>query len=196
MLAYLFWHRPRDGADVGGYEQATVAFHRSLARTPPAGMLSSASFRAPVLPWQPEGGYEDWYLLEDFAALGVLNRAAIGHGHRTPHDRAARLSGWGTGGVYALLEGRPADGLRGLGVAAWIAPAKDGTTETTVALLAEMLADGAPPGEAAVWQRQLVLGPAPEFCVLARELPDGVREERLPRGWRAAIAAREPIWSG
>jgi len=39
VLAYLFWHRPRDTATVKDYEQAQVAFHRSLAHTPPVGLL-------------------------------------------------------------------------------------------------------------------------------------------------------------
>jgi len=51
------------------------------------------------------GGYEDWYLIEDFAALGVLNEAAVGRGHRSAHDQVARRFGVGAGGMYGLLEG-------------------------------------------------------------------------------------------
>ena len=46
---------------------------------------------------------------------------------------------------------------------------------------------------AGLWQRQLALGPAPEYCVLAGEAPAASREARLPRGWSATIAERTPI---
>jgi hypothetical protein len=48
-------------------------------------------------------------------------------------------------------------------------------------------------GHAGLWQRQLALGPAPEYCVLAEEAPRGVSPSRLPHGWSARIAARSAI---
>ena len=102
MLAYVFWHRPRDDAAVEAYEQAQIAFHRSLAHAPPAGFQSSAVFRIPARPaglsWLEGPGYEDWYFVEDYTALGVLNMAAVGHGHRTLHDEVAHRFGAGAGG--------------------------------------------------------------------------------------------------
>jgi hypothetical protein len=47
--------------------------------------------------------------------------------------------------------------------------------------------DGA---HAGLWQRQLALGPAPEYCILAAEPPSGVHATRLGRGWSATIAQR------
>ena len=44
MLAYVFWHRPLDDTAIEAYEQAQIAFHRSLAHAPPAGFQSSAVF--------------------------------------------------------------------------------------------------------------------------------------------------------
>ena len=38
MLAYLFWHRPLDAGAAEEYEQALLAFHRSLAHSPPVGL--------------------------------------------------------------------------------------------------------------------------------------------------------------
>ncbi len=127
VLAYLFWHRPRDPDAVTAYEQALSTFHRSLARSLPVGTLASASFRVAELPWPSPSeesavAYEDWYLVEDFAALGVLNEAAVGRGHVSAHDEAARRAGPGTAGIYALIEGEPcAQALGEASLAIWIA---------------------------------------------------------------------------
>jgi hypothetical protein len=188
MLAYLFWHRPRSGAGGEQYEQALLAFHRSLARTPPAGSVGSAAFRLAEAPWRDDGGrlYEDWYLVEDFAALGVLNRAAVGQGHRTPHDAAARHTGFAAGGIYQLLEG---DGGLEAELAVWVARGP----ETRALELGELLADGMDPLRASLWQRQLVLGPAPEFCLLTHEPAPGTAATRLPTGWEALTMPRERL---
>lgn len=197
MLAYLFWHRPRPGSDTEGYERALRVFHRSLANRPPVGLRSSWSFRVAELPWlagpdpqgtAPAGGYEDWYLLEDYAALGVLNEAAVGRGHRTAHDHAARGLGAGAGGLYCLQEGDE-QALSEAPLAVWVARLP-GSAEPAIG---ELLGDGAPPGQTGLWRRQLVLGPAPEFCLLAPEAPAGVSEGRLPEGWSAHTIAREAL---
>jgi hypothetical protein len=212
VLAYLFWHRPLDRCDLAAYEQALLAFHRSLHRAPPVGLCGSSVFRVAQLPFlaraatapeQPAGqapGYEDWYLIEDYAALGVLNGAAVGRGHRTAHDEAARRLGAGAGGLYALVEGerwesgqRP--GLESIGdatLAVWVArPA--GSKQR---MLGELLGDGMDRRHASLWRRQLALGPAPEFCLLASELPPGVAPTRLPADWTATTLERELLWSG
>ena len=75
VLAYVFWHRPREGAPAEDYEQALETFHRSLAHRPPAGMTALASYRLDELPWRHQvatisvrfgsissAGLEDWYL--------------------------------------------------------------------------------------------------------------------------------------
>ncbi len=192
MLAYLFWHRPAAGVEVQGYEQALLRFHHSLAHRPPAGLLGTAALRAPQLPWLPgaEDGYEDWYLLESWSALGVLEAAAVSRGHESAHREAARRAGAGAGAVYRLIEGgaRPADAR----LSVWVTrPA--GQVDPT---MAELLDDGIEPGTGALWQRALVLGPAPEFCLLHTqpELPPqtGVAAGRLPAGWSASASPREP----
>jgi hypothetical protein len=210
VLAYLFWHRPLEGSDVAAYEQAQVVFHRSLHRAPPVGLCGSAVFRVARLPWiapladgegrGEDGGYEDWYLVEDYAALGVLNGAAVGRGHRTAHDGAARMLGAGAGGLYALVEGERSEigqraGCESIGAAThavWVARppgAKQG-------MLGELLGDGMDRRHASLWRRQLVLGPAPEYCLLANEIPAGVAPTRLPADWTATILEREVLWSG
>ena len=214
MLAYVFWHRPREGTPADAYEHAQLAFHRSLARARPVGMRCSAVFKLDEVPWavqraddeardRGQPGYEDWYLLEDFAALGVLNEAAVGRGHRTTHDEAARRFGGGAGGLYALVEGCRSDSgerryaarrgqCRDLGRAAGGGAAAE---------LGELLGDGMDPRHASLWRRQLVLGPASEFCLLVREesvfdQPAGVAPTRLPDGWSATVLRREVLWHG
>jgi hypothetical protein len=202
VLAYLFWHRPLDRASVEAYERAQLAFHRSLARSRPVGMCGSWSFRVADIPWRPAAGgsdgapagacpgYEDWYLVEDFTALGVLNEAAVGRGHRTTHDEAARRSDGGAGGLYALVEGEHPGPLSAARIAVWVARAPGSEHRP----LGELLGDGIDPRSASLWRRQMVLGPAPEYCLLAGEAPAGVAPGRLPDGWTARSIARVPIW--
>jgi hypothetical protein len=205
VLAYVFWHRPREGVDVASYEQEHVAFHSSLARTPPVGLRGSYALRVPDIPWlaagagasarRDPGGYEDWYLIDDFTALGVLNEAAVGRGHRTSHDRVARDLGAGAAGVYALDEGQPDRAGAALAEAApaiWVA----GMPGSRRPALGDLLGDGMDPLRASLWRRQLVLGPAPEFCLVSHEASAGVAADRLPEGWSALTVLREPLFGG
>ncbi len=188
MLAYVFWHRPAPGVAPEGYAAAIRRFHRSIAARPPGGFVRSLSFHAPAPNWLGDtAAFEDWYVVEDFAALGVLNEAAVGRGHLSAHDAAARQAGPGSGSVYRLLEGTAT--LEQARVAVWIE--KPRGVESP--LLAALLGDGMDGEHAGLWQRQLALGPAPEYCVLAGEAPTGVGAARLPRGWSATIADRTPI---
>ncbi len=188
MLAYVFWHRPAAGVAPEAYAEAVGRLHRSLAARPPEGFVVSVSFRAPAPNWLgDEPAFEDWYVVEDFAALGVLNAAAVGRGHLSAHDGAARHAGPGAGGIYRLLEGTAA--LPAARVAVWIERPRG----VEAPLLAALLGDGMDGTHAGLWQRQLVLGPAPEYCVLAPEVPSGVAPTRLPRGWSATTTVREPL---
>lgn len=191
MLAYVFWHRPASGADPGRYEEALERFHRSLARQPPVGFHGSAAFRVQELPWLGGGeGYEDWYLVADWAALGVLEEAAVSRGHATAHDAAAAHVGAGAAGVYRLLEGSPK--LAAAKRAVWVASAP----RREPAGLGELLGDGMDPSRDGLWRRCLVLGPATEYCLLAAERPAGTADTRLPEGWSARSLGRETIYCG
>jgi hypothetical protein len=188
MLAYVFWHRPAPGVEPEAYVALLDRFQRSLAARPPAGFLHSACFAVAAPNWLCEDpAFEDWYVIEDFAALGVLNEAAVGRGHISAHDAVANAAGEGTGAIYRLIEGSPS--LEHVRVATWI----DKPRGVPSPLLAALLGDGMDGERAGLWQRLLALGPAPEYCVLAAEPPRGVAATRLARGWSATIANRTVI---
>jgi hypothetical protein len=156
MLAYVFWHRPADGVDIGEYEDAQRAFHASL-------QAPSACFRVAELPFGGrEAGYEDWYLAGDWQALGELNEAAVDSLRGPHHDRAAAGSADGWGAVLSLVRGTPVIP----GGTEWFDKRRGEPSAEFIASL---------PHES-VWRRQLVLGPAPEFCAAT---PGSAARERI-----------------
>lgn len=178
MLAYTFWHWPRAGADASEYERRQQEFHAALAEHPPAGFRGSTTAGV-AAPWAT--GYEDWYRVEDYAALGTLNQAAAAHARAAPHDAAAALAGGGTGGLYVLRAGRP---LHHPTHAHWL-------VKPTGMHYGELLAALAPVVEhsgGALWMRQLVLGPAPEFCLRATSLLE------LPPEYDVLHVPLRPVW--
>jgi hypothetical protein len=204
VLAYLSWHRPAPDVEKEAYEQALERFHRSLAHRPPSGFRGSASFRAPTLPWlkttgpgvcedspreHPEG-YEDWYLLDGWSAVGVLEEAVISRGHITAHDSIAKLTGPATSAVYRLGEGHAS--LTDTRVAVWVARDRGYKSPT----IADLLGDGMDRASGGLWRRCVGLGPAPEYCLLAGAVPAGVAPSRLPAGWNATTYPREALWDG
>jgi hypothetical protein len=165
LLAYLFWHWPRPGAPIATYEADLLNFHASLAARPPRGFVRSATFAADAASWfpGPRDSYEDWYLVQDWAALGGLNRAAVGPVHAGRHDQVAHQAAGGTAGLYALHTGNDAAGQT---AAAWFAKPPGWSYGELFAALDGCLEQGS-----ALWQRQLTLGPAPEFCLRATTRP-------------------------
>jgi hypothetical protein len=152
VLAYVFWHRPRDGVGADEYASALTAFHERV------GVPSwFAALERP--PWgEDEGWWEDWYLVEGWAGLGRLNEAAVTGARRSPHETAAAMAGEGIAGIYALRAGRPDRP----GWAGWLGKPRELAYE---AFEPELVAAAGP--EASLWQRQMTLGPTPEFAVLA-----------------------------
>jgi hypothetical protein len=165
VLAYLFWHTPRDD-DSARYCAGLAAFHRALAADPPAGFALSWTVRVPPVGWLPAGEahYVDWYLVDDFAALGTLNDAAVSGPRQAPHDAVASLARTGMGGVVARLGGEatvtPLPPQWRDGALTMVDKPADMTyRDFTSALVA-----AAPNGSC--WMRQMTLGPGPEFIVL------------------------------
>src|SRR5580700_9854873 len=106
MLAYVFWHWPQTAQRHGAYEASLIAFHEALATHPPSGFRGSRALRIGLRPWiDAEAAYEDWYFVDDFAALGKLNEAAVSGPRKEPHDRVAALPLGGAGGLYLHRRG-------------------------------------------------------------------------------------------
>ena len=167
MVAYVFWHRGTGAR--APYEANLRAFHAALAADPPAGFLRSVAVRLDAAPWLPgEGGaYEDWYAVEGWGALGELNAGAVTGSRRAPHDAVAGLAEMGDGGIYAPVDAGELGRAFDAPVATWL----DKPLGLPYAEWHERLAAEAAGG--AVWQRQMVLGPAPEYVVLGAEPLDG-----------------------
>jgi hypothetical protein len=148
-LAYVFWHWPAANADRDAYEAVARRFHAALGRP------GTATFRLGRAPFDSgEPPYEDWYPVADWAAVGELNDYAVTGDRKPPHDEIADASRKGAGAIFRRLgDGPPLHEVR---FAAWT-PARPERLEN-------------------VWQRQLVLGPAPEYAVLAAspvDVPEG-----------------------
>ena len=171
MLAYVFWHWPKEDADASSYRRRVGRFHRALEAAAPSGFRGSRVFAVCDVPGIGRSGdvLEDWYFVDGFGDLGVLNEAAVARSSRSAHDDAASAAAGGAGGVYALRSPR----VDAPSFAAWFG--KPGGT-TYAALFASL------PPAIELWQRQMVLGPAPEFCALAHTAEDVER-------WTAGMGA-------
>ena len=176
MLAYVFWHTSR--VEQSLQEANLAAFHETLAANPPEGFIRSAVFSCESLPWTPDGptAYEDWYLIEDFAALGRLNEAAVKAPREKAHNAAAKGADWGAGGLYALHRGSAM--LEAHRYATWASKPEGVSYEEFYTSL---------PGDAEIWRRQLVLSRGPEFCMR------GSRPLEVPHG---VVRELRAIWTG
>jgi hypothetical protein len=99
-LAYVFWHWPSAQVNAAEYESRQRDFHTALRDAPPRGFRVSMTHAIDHVPWSADGvaAYEDWYLVDDFTALGLLNEAAVSASRRAPHDSAAAYAAGGTAG--------------------------------------------------------------------------------------------------
>jgi hypothetical protein len=173
VLAYIFSHQPAAGADLAAYEAGLKRFHAALAEMKPSGFVGSNSYRVPA-------GYADWYLVQSSAALDFLNEAAITGARSQPHGEVARAALDGSGKLMALESGEPDSsagcevGLSkpsGLGYAKFYELLRPWTSQAGVSL----------------WRRMMVLGPPPEFCLVAHSPLE------LPADTRPQMRSREPF---
>jgi hypothetical protein len=176
MLAYVFWHWRRPEIAATEYESAQQRFHAALAAVPPPGFRRSWTVAIAGAPWtRSDQAYEDWYLLDNSAALDPLNTAAVTASRQAPHDAAAALAADGAAGLYLVRLGIPAGPPR---VATWFAkPGGMGYAELFAALAPLVRTEAA-----TLWVRQMVLGPSPECCLHSSRpvtLPEGFSPLRL-----------------
>lgn len=158
MLAYVFWHWPQSEVDAETYVDHLVAFHRTLNANKPDGFHGSRVFRINGVSWLDTKGdaYEDWYLLDDSAALDRINDAAISGPCEAPHTLVAREAAGGTAGLYRVKTG---DIFAEPRFALWLSKPEAVSYTDFYQILRPVLAG------AALWQRQMTLGPTTEFLI-------------------------------
>lgn len=161
MLAYTFWHWPRPEVQRQDYEQRQQRFHAAMRDAPSPGFLGSRSYAVGGATWTAGGGeaYEDWYLVENAAALDPLNEAAVTAPRQASHDSAAAGAADGTAGLYRLRRG-DVDSVTPAAAAWFGKPAGMSYAELDAALEPVVRESGG-----VLWMRQMVLGPTPEFCL-------------------------------
>ena len=161
MLAYVFWHWPRPEIERGQYLDHLNEFHRTLAAHKPHGFQQSVVFGVSGAKWlnTDDEAYEEWYLLDDSAAMDPLNEAAVSGACEEPHNRVAREAADGTGGLYRLRAGSP--DFAHARFATWLSKPAGVSYKDFYAGMEPLTSQ---PG-VALWGRQMTLGPTPEFCI-------------------------------
>ena len=183
LLAYVFWHWKQAEITTKDYAHRQRAFHAALAAAPSSGFLGSFSVRLSHAPWAAGGvdAYEDWYLVQDFGALGLLNEAAVSASRVAPHDAAAAVAASGAAGLYCLRLGAA---LQKPQVDHWFGK-PDGMPYSELFSQLGPLVDRV---DGALWMRQMVLGPAREFCLHA------TAPVSLPAAFSVLVIPLRQVW--
>jgi hypothetical protein len=186
MLAYVFWHWPTSTANSSEYTSDLIKFHTTLQVHSIPGFHFSHIFHLDKAPWIPQNLLlcEDWYLMENSAVLDTLNLVAVSAARKAPHDQVAHNAAGGIAGLYRLCAGE-VDPTR-VHIACWFDKPVGMTYEAFFALMLPLI----PQSEGTLWQRQMVLGPTPEFCWWAPTSPS------LPNSICRIMLALTQIWSG
>jgi len=155
------------------------AFHQTLATNKPSGFQRSVVFRIRDASWLNTQGdaYEEWYLLDDSAAMDRINEAAVSGACEEPHNRVAREAADGIGGLYRLRTGQ--ENLVESKFAVWLGKPNGVSYNNFYAAMQPLTSQ---PG-VALWGRQMTLGPTTEFCIHSPtqvQLPQGYTGHILP----------------
>ena len=179
MLAYVFWHWPQPQIARNEYLDHLSAFHRTLAVNKPSGFQHSVVFSIRRANWLNTTGeaFEEWYLLDDSAAMDILNDAAVSGVCEEPHNKVARAAADGTGGLYRFRTGDQQ--LAQSKYATWLSKPNGVSYKDFYDALQPRTSQ---PGTA-LWGRQMTLGPTTEFCVhspTSIQLPDNYTRQTIP----------------
>src|SRR5258708_8346271 len=184
MLAYIFWHVPSVGISPSDYEAALLGFQVDLAKMPPSGFASCATYQISEVPWlDGRRGYEDWYFIDSSAALDALNEAVVKPQRQDVHAAIASKMDFGHGGLYRHLHGEEQpSGHR----VVWLTRPRGLEYEPVLRDLIETSA-----GFLSCWRRQMVLGPGDEFAIIGTSSFN----PSVPQGWRGRTVERRIVAS-
>lgn len=185
MLAYVFWHWPQPHITRDSYLDHLAGFHRTLAANRPSGFQRSVVFGIRGANWLNITGeaFEEWYLLDDSAAMDRLNEAAVSGVREEPHNRVAREAADGAGGLYRLRTGQ--EGLAQSRFAVWLSK-PNGVSYPDFYVALEPITSQQGVG---LWGRQMTLGPTTEFCIHSSA------PIQLPENYTGQTIPLELIWS-
>ena len=185
MLAYVFWHWHKDTVSQDQYEADLQRFHEILSLNKTAGFNGSTVFSIEKADWLQTPGtvYEEWYLLDDSAAMDPLNHAAVHDACEEPHNTVARNAAGGAAGLYLLRYGN--ETLSKARFATWINKPEQMSYRDFYQSLESLCSQ---PG-IALWGRQMVLGPTTEFCLHSETQPT------LPAQYGGKIHQLSCFWS-
>lgn len=184
MLAYVFWHWRVPQVDASAYEERQIDFQRALAAHKPEGFYYSRIVKMEQAPWvgRKAETYEDWYIVENSAALDVLDHGAVNGPRKNPHDQVAQWAEGGTGGLYRYQFGEAH--LPSVNTASWFSKPAGMNYETLFGIVQPIVEQAA----GTLWVRQMTMGPATEFCFHSS------KEAALPELLNALEIPVKQIW--
>jgi len=180
--SYVFWHQPLARHSDQEYGAALMRFQAALMQAGVPGLSFTTSRAVARAPWLPEGGYEDWYVTDSWAALEGMNHGAVAPAMHPAHNAVAELMQSGTGSIFKLLRGQLLSGAAPR--VFWLTRPRGIRFEADLALICESANT-----EVACWRRQLVLGPSPEFLLECGRDTD----LELPAGWTCLEVRRQDL---
>lgn len=153
MIAYLFFHHLAPDGDAAEYEDGLRRFHSALGDARVPGFMGSRTYRV-------GNGYCDWYLVETSAALDGLNDAAVSGERSASHSAVARHAVDFAGKLLKHVAGADGSGAR-------VEIRFSKPRGMSYPDLYRLLQPWTDRREVGLWRRMMVLGPPPEFSLLA-----------------------------